>query len=103
MCNGPDQSNSIILLHEDLILAPPRSAACAALPGAQCRQLLLCHTKHSAQTNNSATTRTLPESSYSIQPSIIYQNCSAQEMGAWLAWQHRDINIIASPDVETQI
>ena len=103
MCNGPDQSNSIILLHEDLrhfssalcclrCLAASADSCCCATPN-------ILH-KHS----QSATTRTLTESSYSIvQPSIIHITelfSSGGGDGAELGW---DLNIIASAVAEATI
>ena len=100
MCDSPDQSNSIILLHEDLrhfssatlclrCLAASADSCCCATPN-------ILH-KHS----QSATTRTLTESSYSIQPSIISELFSSGGGdGAELGW---DLNIIASAVAEATI
>ena len=100
MCDSPDQSNSIILLHEDLrhfssalcclrCLAASADSCCCATPN-------ILH-KHS----QSATTRTLTESSYSIQPSIISELFSpGGGDGAELGW---DLNIIASAVAEATI
>ena len=106
MCNGPDTSNSIILLHEDLrhfssalcclrCLAASADSCAAAVP-----HQTFCTYKHS----QSATTRTLTESSYSIvQPSIIHITelfSSGGGDGAELGW---DLNIIASAVAEATI
>ena len=85
------------------ILAP-RSAACAAWRPVQTAAAVphqtLCTNKHS----QSATTRTLTESSYSIvQPSIIHITelfSSGGGDGAELGW---DLNIIASAVAEATI
>ncbi len=107
MCDSPDQSNSIILLHEDLrhfssatlclrcAWRPVQKAAAVTHP-----HQTFCTNKHS----QSATTRTLTESSYSIvQPSIIHITelfSSGGGDGAELGW---DLNIIASAVAEATI
>ena len=82
------------------ILAPPRSACAAWRPvqtAAAVPHQTFCTNKHS----QSATTRTLTESSYSIQPSIISELFSSGGGdGAELGW---DLNIIASPVAEATI
>ena len=101
MCNGPDQSNSIILLHEDLrhfssatlclrCLAARQTAA--AVPHQTfCINKQLCHNSHSTrkQLFNPA------------QPSIISELFSpGGGDGAELGW---DLNIIASAVAEATI
>ena len=98
MCDSPDQSNSIILLHEDLrhfssatlclrCLAASADSCCCATPNILYKQTTLPQLAHYQK----AVIQSSP---------VSYQNCSAQELAAG---QRRDIYIIASPDVETQI
>ena len=104
MWNGPDPSNSIILLHEDLRHFSSATLCLRCLAARQTAAAVphqtFCTNKHS----QSATTRTLTESSYSIvQPSIIHITelfSSGGGDGAEVGW---DLNIIASPVAEATI